>query len=1035
MGHENRLRWRLALDLGAASLGWAVLILNKYGKVCGIARAGVRLFGTGRSPKNNQTLAAHRREKRQMRRNRDRRLKRYNRQIDILAAHGFVLEPKDLLKNPYALRARALDSQLTPSEFARTIHHLSKRRGFNARVMAGDEQDGCVKDSINATQQAIASAGARTFGEWLHMRQQAGQGVRARASTKGSQILSYALYPSRQMIKEEFEKIWQAQAAFAPEIFTAQAHERLFDAIFFQRPLRPVTPGRCTLLPDEIRAPVALPIAQRFRIVDEVNRLQLEGGSVQSMPLTQLQREQLIAVLSRGEDITFAQARKLLLGSASRGFRFNMESASKTSLKGDATAKILSQPERFGELWHTFDQAMQHRIVTRLFKAAGHLNGNMQQRRKRTEKYAEALARWLCGDKIGVTPEQAQEILSAPLLKGYGSLSTVALQRIVPFLEESVVQDDGSEGARTYDQAVRAAGFESHSAVDEIDFSKFTEPTVDIAHPETGELRKAFTQLPYYARVLPRHVSFGSGDPLEIDEEKRYGRVLNPTVHIGLNQVRQVVNALIRRYGNPDEAVAEVARELKLSLEEKERIQEQQAYNKKRNDSIRKSIAARLGCQEESVSRDDIQKWILWEELNPKEEKRFCPYSGQLITPDMLFNGRAEVEHILPRAMTLDDSLNNLTVCMREANDIKRKRTPWEAREDFERAGWSFSDIVRRAKSMPKGKRWRFKEGVDREWIANNRNFMERSLNDTRYVSKATKDYLKSICPWSVWVIPGQMTAMLRRQWGLNSILGDGYETKSRDDHRHHAIDACVIGCIDRSLLQKIQHGAARAAGERPQISVSEPWQNYRKSVENAIAPIKTSYKREHAINTEIIKETAFSWPPDEEGLVWGVSDGKKKSMNARNMAPIPNAKARHATNRNWRGSARWGHSTKSYDKTSYAFAEVVRDGKGAWQFEFVPVLTAVEYEGKKLPATSLSGKPLVMRLRKGDVLRLKENGASILVRVDKLSPSQGSNGMVFFTPVNDARDSRHVAGVQKRKSASGLEKAKARLMPRNYLA
>ena len=47
--------------------------------------------------------------------------------------------------------------------------------------------------------------------------------------------------------------------------------------------------------------------------------------------------------------------------------------------------------------------------------------------------------------------------------------------------------------------------------------------------------------LPYYGKVLERHVSFGSGDPKDGDE-KRFGRLANPSVHIGLNQLRRVVN-------------------------------------------------------------------------------------------------------------------------------------------------------------------------------------------------------------------------------------------------------------------------------------------------------------------------------------------------------------------------------------------------------------------------------------------------------------------------------------------------------------
>src|SRR3546814_12146977 len=68
-----------------------------------------------------------------------------------------------------------------------------------------------------------------------------------------------------------------------------------------------------------------------------------------------------------------------------------------------------------------------------------------------------------------------------------------------------------------------------------------------------------------------------------------------------------------------------------------------------------------------------------------------------------------------------------------------------------------------------------------------------------------------------VYVIPGRMTAMLRRLWGLNELLTDhnyvenphSGAPKNRLDHRHHAIDAarseerragkeCVSKCRSR---------------------------------------------------------------------------------------------------------------------------------------------------------------------------------------------------------------------------------------------
>ena len=63
-------------------------------------------------------------------------------------------------------------------------------------------------------------------------------------------------------------------------------------------------------------------------------------------------------------------------------------------------------------------------------------------------------------------------------------------------------------------------------------------------------------RLPYYGEVLPRSVvarEVGSSR-----SQERRGRVSNPTVHIGLNQLRVVVNALLSVYGPPSEIVVEL---------------------------------------------------------------------------------------------------------------------------------------------------------------------------------------------------------------------------------------------------------------------------------------------------------------------------------------------------------------------------------------------------------------------------------------------------------------------------------------------
>jgi CRISPR-associated endonuclease Csn1 len=164
-----------------------------------------------------------------------------------------------------------------------------------------------------------------------------------------------------------------------------------------------------------------------------------------------------------------------------------------------------------------------------------------------------------------------------------------------------------------------------------------------------------------------------------------------------------------------------------------------------------------------------------------------------------------EIEHILPFSQTLDDSLNNKTVSMRQANRIKGNRTPWEARHDFEAQGWHYPSILARAENMAKNKRYRFGEDGLEKWL-DGKDFAARALNDTRHLSKVAFEYLKLICP-NTRVIPGKMTSKLAYHFGLYRILHpEGRNEKNRNDHRHHAVDACVIavtakGCCNASPM------------------------------------------------------------------------------------------------------------------------------------------------------------------------------------------------------------------------------------------
>jgi CRISPR-associated endonuclease Csn1 len=186
----QKMRYRLALDLGSTSLGWAMVRLNADNEPCAIIKAGVRIFSDGREPAKKgevgTSLAASRRLKRAMRRRRDRLLKRKHRMMETLVRHGFF--PQDTAarkaleqKDPFALRAKGLNEALLPEEFARALFHINQRRGFksNRKTDKKENDSGALKTAISQLKQAMQATGCRTVGEWLYARHQQGLSVRA----------------------------------------------------------------------------------------------------------------------------------------------------------------------------------------------------------------------------------------------------------------------------------------------------------------------------------------------------------------------------------------------------------------------------------------------------------------------------------------------------------------------------------------------------------------------------------------------------------------------------------------------------------------------------------------------------------------------------------------------------------------------------------------------------------------------------------------------------------------------------------------
>ena len=506
---------------------------------------GRRDSASGDGPSN----AVQRREARGQRRRRERYRRRRTDLMKALIECGLMSKEECERKqleglDPYELRAYALDSKLPAYHVGRALFHLSQRRGFksNRKTEKRENDTGPVKAAAERMGKQIGPEKVRTLGELLYQRRCEDKRVRFRNRNQGTNLKAeYELYPTREMVLDEFNKIWEAQKVHHPQVMTDDGKEGLCDIIFRQRDTDPPPVGKCTLDPasddrDEegFRCAWAHPLAQRFRIWQEVRNLEVQETGLRWRGLSKEDGDRVAQALLNQNKVTFNKIRRLL--GLPHDAYFNLESEKRKDLLGDATAAKLSRKDLFGESWRKLPLDRQIEIVDLLVG----------------DKDDAVAIEWLTRH-AGLNSEAVKRVVSAFLPVGHCRLGLRAIRRLLPHME----------GGLDYPCAARAAGY-------------------DHARAPTGELSPD-GRLPYYGEWLKDHLA-GSGDPQD-PVDKRWGRYPNPTVHIGLGQLRRVVNALIAEYGTPQQIVVEVVRDLKRTKKERGKIRNEQAANQRKNDA------------------------------------------------------------------------------------------------------------------------------------------------------------------------------------------------------------------------------------------------------------------------------------------------------------------------------------------------------------------------------------------------------------------------------------------------------------------
>jgi len=842
MAAEPPGEYVLGIDLGTNSLGWAMIALVD-GEPANLFRAGVRVFdagmegdiASGREESRNKARRDARLHRRQLWRHRRRLVKvAHILQAGGLLPEGDISDPKSRQDFFNRLDADIFASAWFASkEKTGTYPEPRHTLPYILRAVALDE-----KLEPHFLGRALYHLAQRR-GFWSNRKQAAKKGddegkvkegitelrkamAEANARTLGeyfshlkpSEERIRSRWTARDMYEKEFDAIWAAQVPHYSTVLTEDRRKELRKAIFHQRPLwfDPNTVGQCELEPGQQRAPAYHLSSQRFRLLQTVNNLAVLPPDDVEMPLTPADRQKLIDELEAKGDRTFKQISKLL--GFEKGYGFNLERGGEKRLKGNRTNADFHAV--FGDRWLKMSSEERERAVEYVHAF------------QKPDKLKEAAK-----PKLGLDDAAAEKLAEISLEPEYMNHSRRAIEKLLPLLEQGA----------TYGEARK------------------------LAYPQ----------------------SFMSGEPKPLlPPVEQALEIRNPAVTRSLTELRKVTNAVIRQYGKPQQIRIELARDLKRSKKQRVRITETNRANEKARQDAAKKIIADAGISQPKP--DDLRKYLLAEECH-----WMCPYTGKSISMLSLFGPEPQfdIEHIIPFSRSMDNTFQNLTLCyVPENRSIKGNKTPHQA---YSGDAQKYEDIKDRVKKFA-GEHRTLSEKLrrfsmnDEELETFLGDFRDRQLNDTAYASKLAKQYLgllyggdvDSQSKRRVQATSGQSTAYFRNLWKLNAVLNDGptseggYKPKSREDHRHHAVDAVVIGLTDQGMIKRLSDAAQRAPLEhrRRFAALDGPWPNFTDSVRGEIGKIVVSHRVSKKVSGALHEETIYSRP----FAVAAVSDRRPRS-------------------------------------------------------------------------------------------------------------------------------------------------------------
>ena len=715
---------------------------------------------------------------------------------------------KEQIRENYELRAKAVESKLDLEDLAIVLQEI------NGQIRNSSGLLGTISDR---SKELII--GGLTIGQWLKKQIDANP----LAPLKNKSFF-------RQDYIDEFDRIWEVQSQYHPEL-TPGLKKKLRDkTIFYQRPLRSQKGlvGLCEFEHRDIRVivdgrektktvglracPKSSPLFQEFKIWQVLNNLKVNGE-----PLPLEDRERLFRELSVRGKLKDREVLSLLYGSAKgRSLNFKEVEGNNTisalyrayssilvntgheeldfsKVKADEAETMVS--EVFSALgWKTgflhFDSSLdgaayQDQPMFRLWHLLYSFEGD------KSPGGNESLIKAIM-ELTGMDGDNAKILSRVTFAPDYGNLSSKAMRRILPYMRQGM----------EYSEACAEAGYR-HSARsltrEELDSKEYAD-SLD---------------------VLPKN------------------SLRNPTVEKILNQMVNVVNEVIATYGKPDEIRIELARELKMNAEERKKYSDKSAESKADNERYRQEL--REKCHIDNPNRNDILRYRLYLELGANGYKTL--YSDTYIPLEDLFTHKFNIEHIIPQAKRFDDSFSNKTLEASAVNLEKSDMTAYDYVRYKYGSDYAENEYASKIEKLYKDGRLSAakRSNLLKTESEIEEGFINRDLRESQYIAKKAKEMLEDLVP-DVVSTTGSVTSRLREDWMLVDVmkelnwekydkLGRTYSVTNRDgdridridgwtkrnDHRHHAMDAIAIAFTRRSYLQYLNNLNARDKSRDPE--------------------------------------------------------------------------------------------------------------------------------------------------------------------------------------------------------------------------